>query len=465
MKATSLSAAVSRRTFVLGTAAASGTFFIPSTRLFGQELPKKQLRLAVVGSGGIGVMTRKELVKAGATVAALCDVNASVLAKQAAEFPGIPTYTDWRKLFAHAKDFDAVAVCTPDHTHAIIALHAMRLGKHVYVQKPLAHAFEECAMLMKEQDRSGVVAQMGNQHLPHTLKTRAALAANVIGPVKEVWCWTDRPAGWWPQGMTAYPPAQPLPSCYTEEAWEIWNGPAPFHAYNAALAPFKWRGWWDYGTGAIGDMAIHNAGPAFLELGWGLPTAVQAFPDAAATVAFPEKVRIELEFAATAQNPRPVKFVWLNAKQQPPALPGMRPNYDYGGNGLLFIGEKGAFNGNPLGGLPALVAYGDHAWNDESKEAARALQQALKAVPPHNENYHYRQFVEACLAGNPAGCTSRMRFAAPFTQSLLLGAIALRWPTRKLAFSAADGKFVNAPEADAFLKAPERGTFSMKEFA
>ena len=454
-----------RRSFLGGAAAAGGAFFIPASRLYGQELPKRQLRLAVVGSGGIGVMTRKELVKAGATVAALCDVNSAALAKQAAEFPGVPTFTDWRKLFEHAKDFDAVAVCTPDHTHAIIALNAMRLGKHVYVQKPLAHSFEECAMLMKEQDRSGVVAQMGNQHLPHTFKTRAALASGVIGPVKEVWCWTDRPAGWWPQGMTAYPAAQPLPGCYTPETWDLWNGPAPFHAYNGALAPFKWRGWWDYGTGAIGDMAIHNAGPAFLELGWGLPTAARAISDQSATVAFPEKVRIELEFAATAKNAHPVKFVWLNADQRPPVFPGLRPNYDYGGNGLVFIGERGIFTANPLGGLPTLIAYGNHDWNDESKEAARTLQQALKGAPPFNENAHYRQFVEAALASEPAKCLSRMSFAAPFTQSLLIGAIALRWPGRRFAFNASAGRFENAPEADAFLKAPARGAFSMKEFA
>ena len=251
-----------RRRAFMGTLAGAGVFFMPATKLFGQELPKKQIRLAVVGAGGIGVMTRNELQRAGATVAALCDVDRNRLGEQAKYFPGIPTYTDWREMFRHEKDFDAVAVATPDHTHAIVGLNAMRLGKHVYIQKPLAHTFEECKMLMTEQKRRGVVAQMGNQHHPRGKAYKVLIDANVIGNVKKVYCWTDRPAGWWPQGMQAYPAEQMIPG-YSKETWDIWVGPSAFHPCNPALAPFKWRGWWDYGCGAIGDMAIHNADPAF----------------------------------------------------------------------------------------------------------------------------------------------------------------------------------------------------------
>ncbi len=153
-----------RRTF-LGTTAA-GAFFIPARTLYGQELPVKQLRLAMVGAGGIGAPTCDLLCQAGATVAALCDVNANALATQAKRHPGIPTYMDWRELLKHHKDFDAVAVCTPDHTHAIVALHAMRLGKHVYIQKPLAHSYEECRMLGRG-GADGQPASSAREGLPH----------------------------------------------------------------------------------------------------------------------------------------------------------------------------------------------------------------------------------------------------------------------------------------------------------
>ena len=452
-----------RRRAFMGTLAGAGVFFIPATKLFGQELPKKQIRLAVVGAGGIGVMTRNELQRAGATVAALCDVDRNRLGEQAKHFPGIPTYTDWREMFRHEKDFDAVAVATPDHTHAIVGLNAMRLGKHVYIQKPLAHTFEECKMLMAEQKRRGVVAQMGNQHHPRGKAYKVLIDANVIGNVKKVYCWTDRPAGWWPQGMQAYPAEQMIPG-YSKETWDIWVGPSACHPCNPALAPFKWRGWWDYGCGAIGDMAIHNADPAFETLELGLPIAVTATADSPVTVAYPLNGKIELTFGPTPKCPNGVTLTWTNSSKAPDRgqIAGLHPNYQFDKNGLLFEGEKGAFNGIIYENNPSIISYGGHDWNAESKEVQTEWAQKLRELKYHN---HYVQFIQAIRDGKPEDCGSRMSYAAPFTQALLIGAIALRFPGQTLRFDPATERFTNCDAANAFLKAPSRGDFSMKDFA
>ena len=453
-------ALTTRRKFI-GTAAA-GAFFIPARTLYGQTLPKRQLRMGVVGAGGIGGMTRSELQRAGATVAALCDVNANSLAQQAKGFPGVPVYTDWREMFKHAADFDMVAISTPDHTHAIIALHAMRLGKHVYIQKPLAHTFEECAMLMAEQKRTGVVAQMGTQHHPRNKGFIELYNSGIIGDIKNVYCWTDRPGRWWPQGMKAYPEKEEMIPGFTKASWDMWLGPSRPNPCHPSLAPFKWRGWWDYGCGAIGDMAIHNADPAFEILELGLPTSVTGYCDAPVTAAFPQKGKIVLKFPPSKKCPNGLAFTWLNDSQTPDRIPGMHPKYRYGDNGLLFEGTNGAFNGVVYQYNPIVVSYGGHEWNEESKRVQNEWNKKLRPLTFHN---HYRQFVKACHDLRPQDCGCGMGYSAPFCQSLLLGCIALRFPGRELKFDPSTGRFANCPEANAFLKAPSRGDFTMKDFA
>ncbi len=448
-----------RRTFLK---AGAGVFFIKPTTLFGQDLPKKQIRLGVVGAGGIGVMTRNELQKAGATVAALCDVNANSLAQQAKGFPGIPTYTDWREMFKHAADFDAVAVATPDHTHAIVALNAMRLGKHVYIQKPLAHTFEECKMLMAEQKRAGVVAQMGTQHHPRVKGFAEMFNSGVIGDIKNVYCWTDRPGTWWPQGMKAYPDKEVMVPGFTKATWDIWLGPSRANPCHPSLAPFKWRGWWDYGCGAIGDMAIHNADPAFDILELGLPFSVAGYCDSPLTVAFPQNGKVVLKFPPNRKCPTGLTFTWLNNSQTPERLPGMHPNYNFGDNGLVFEGSKGAFNGVVYQYNPIVISYGGHEWNEESKQVQTEWSKKLRPLTFHD---HYRQFIQACIDGRPQDCGCRMSYSAPFCQSLLLGCIALRFPGQELKFDAKAERFTNNDEANAFLKAPARGEFSLRDFA
>jgi predicted dehydrogenase len=329
-------------------------------------------------------MTRDELIKAGATVAALCDVHQGRLEKEAAKFPGIPTYTDWRELFKHEKDFDAVAIATPDHTHAIVALYAMRMKKHVYIQKPLARTFEECALIQKEQARTGVVAQMGNQHHPRGKAYVKLIESGIIGDIDDVWCWTDRPGGWWPQGMRALPKAVDMTnSGFTKETWDLWCGPAAFNPYSPELAPFKWRGWWDYGCGAIGDMAIHNADPTWEGLGVKLPYSVKGYCENPATVAFPQNVKIELKFKPTAKCPKGVKFTWTNNSVPPPIPVGTHPQFKFRSNGLLFNGNKGSFEGVIFEGNPLLITTGKE-YSKETKDAQREAIRLIKGMKFHN---------------------------------------------------------------------------------
>ena len=242
----------------------------------------------------------------------------------------------------------------------------------------------------------------------------------------------------------------------------MWLGPGPEHPWSPLLAPRVWRGWWDYGTGAIGDMAIHNADPAFEAFGWGAPVSVKGICDEPVVAAFPGRAKIEMTFAPTPKCPRAVKFTWMNDSQTPPLPKGVHPKYAFGDNGLLFVGTKGAFNGVVWGGGNPLVIAADHEWNAETKAMQRAGADAVKGLTFHN---HFKEFVDAAKAGDPQACGSKMAYAAPFTQALLVGAIGLRFPNRELRFDPAAGKFTNCPEANAFLAAPSRGAFSMKDFA
>ena len=213
----------------------------------------------------------------------------------------------------------------------------------------------------------------------------------------------------------------------------------------------------------LGDMAIHNADPAFEAFGWGPPVSVKGICDEPVVAAFRGRAKIEMTFAPTPKCPRAVKFTWMNDSQTPPLPKGVHPKYAFGDNGLMFVGTKGVFNGVVWGGgNPLVIAAADHAWNAETKEMQRAGAAALKGLTFHN---HFKEFVDAAKAGDPQACASKMAYAAPFTQALLVGAIGLRFPNRELRFDPAAGRFTNCPEANAFLAAPSRGAFSMKDFA
>ena len=474
---------VNRRTFVFGLGAfavgACGAIDLAPKSTFKGEVKGRRLKLASVGCGGMGGAATESLIGAGCDLVAVCDIDPTAFDKWEKKYPGIPKFTDYRDMLRTMGDkFEVVQVGTPDHTHAYISVDCMLAGKHVYVQKPLARTVEECELMLKTQLKMGVVAQMGNQGHPGVWRYKALRDANLWGDIKEIYSWSDRPV--WPQGMKAYPAAQPLPENYDKKAWDCWCGPSEDHGFNRAYHRFAWRGWWAYGCGAIGDMAVHNADPAFWTFELGLPITVKAdtYGEGPVTIAYPKKSRIEMTFAPNKWIPNGIKLTWLDGHLLPETkdVPGLlefakanavnneqrkakdaqkkgktytpvaNPAPLVPDNGVIIIGSKATTIGNSHASRPACIA-GDKAAFDA------AIQPGDKA----SSYNHYREFVEACQAKDPSRCGSKLAYAAPLTEALLIGCIALRYPGEELHFDPKTMKFTNKPEANAFLKAPKRG--------
>ncbi len=474
---------LNRRSFVAGLGAFSfgayGAIDLAPTTEFKGDIKGRRLRIAAVACGGMGGGATESLIKAGCDLVAVCDINPGAFDRWEKRYPGIPKFTDYRDMLRLMRDkFDAVQIGTPDHTHAYIAVDCMKAGKHVYVQKPLARTVEECELMLKTQLETGVVAQMGNQGHPGVWRYKALRDADIWGDIKAIYSWSDRPV--WPQGMKAYAKPQPLPKGYAPNAWDCWCGPSEDHGYSPAYHGFRWRGWWAYGCGAIGDMAVHNADPAFWTFELGLPVKVKAdtYGEGPVTIAYPRKSRIEMTFAPNKWIPNGIKLVWFDGGLKPDvkSVPGLeafgldrakareekraadakKANKPYNppstlvpdvpGNGVIIVGSKATTIGDSHASRPCCIS-GDKA----------AFEAAIKPGDKAAGYNHYREFVEACLKKAPSRCGSRLAYAAPLTESLLIGCIALRYPGEELAFDPKTMQFTNKPEANAFLKAPKRG--------
>ena len=481
---------MNRRGFLAGLGAFTlnttfGAIDIAPKTVFQGEAKGRRLKLASVGCGGMGGAATESLIGAGCDLVAVCDVNPKAFDRWEKKYPGIPKFVDYRDMLKTMGDkFEVVQIGTPDHTHAYIAVDCMRAGKHVYVQKPLARTVEECELMLKTQLETGVVAQMGNQGHPGVWRYAALRDADVWGDIKEIYSWSDRPV--WPQGMKEYAKPQPLPEGYAPNAWDCWCGPSEDHGFSTAYHAFSWRGWWAYGCGAIGDMAVHNADPAFWALELGLPVKVKAdtYGEGPVTIAYPKKSRIEMTFAPNKWIPNGVKLTWLDGglKPEPAAVPGLAEfAQDYGvvaekrkeakakkeqkpyqapaaiaplvpGNGVIIVGSKATTLGESHAARPSCLV-GDKA----------AFDAAIRPGDRKSAYNHYREFVEACQTRDPARCGSKLAYAAPLTEALLIGCIALRYPGEELSFDPKTMKFTNKPEANAFLKAPKRGDWDFSK--
>ena len=474
---------LNRRSFVAGLGAFSfgayGAIDLAPTTDFKGDVKGRRLKIASIACDRMGGGATESLIKAGCDLVAVCDINPKAFDRWEKRYPGIPKFTDYRDMLRLMGDkFEAVQIGTPDHTHAYIAIDCMKAGKHVYVQKPLARTVEECELMLKTQLETGVVAQMGNQGHPGVWRYKALRDAGFWGDIKEIYSWSDRPV--WPQGMKKYAKAEPLPKGYAPNAWDCWCGPSEDHGYSPAYHTFKWRGWWAYGCGAIGDMAVHNADPAFWAFELGLPIKVKADTcgEGPVSIAYPKKSRIEMTFAPNKWVPNGIKVVWTDGGIKPDvdAVPGLaeyaaqvgakveakkaekakkegkqyvapaKINPIVNGNGLIIVGTKATTIGESHAKRPACISGDKGAFNSAIKPGDKA-----------SGYNHYREFVEACLAKAPARCGSRLAYAAPLTEALLIGCIALRYPGEELSFDPKKMKFTNKPEANAFLKAPSRG--------
>jgi predicted dehydrogenase len=440
-----MSRRTNRRQFIQQTGLAGLGFWVAGglTRTFSRS-PNEKLNIAGIGVGGKGSSDIDQAGKLG-NVVALCDIDDKTLDKKAEKFPNAKKYNDFRKMFDEmGKSIDAVTVSTPDHTHAVAAMMAIKLGKHVYCQKPLTHTVREARELRLAARKYHVCTQMGNQGSAEN-KLREAIEvvqAGAIGPVTEVHVWTNRPI--WPQApkLTKRPAPKPVPP---HVHWDLWLGPAPERPYADGYHPFSWRGFWDFGTGALGDMACHTANMAFRALKLGSPASVSAENGEINPETYPGWATITFQFPARGEMP-PVKFVWYEGhrdgkKNLPPKelLHGENPP----GSGSLLVGAKGIlYSPNDYGANYVLLPR-------KNFEGYKPPQPTL----PRNGRGDLgmkEEWVRAILENKPEIAYSNFDIAGLLTETILLGNVAMR-AGKKLEWDAENMKFPNAPEAEQFL--------------
>ncbi|MEO6719157.1 MAG: Gfo/Idh/MocA family oxidoreductase [Ferruginibacter sp.] len=422
-----------RRNFIKNSLTlATGFYILPRHVLGGKGFiaPSDKLIVAGIGAGGKGESDTNEFFKSGkADIGFLCDVDDRQSAKGRTRFPKAKYYKDYREMLdKEGKHIDAVSVSTPDHNHAIQAMAAMRMGKHVYVQKPLTHDIYEARMLTEAAKKYKVVTQMGNQGSSGdgVRRLREWYNAGIIGDVSDVYIWTDRPV--WPQGVPWPSKSSPVPAGLD---WELWLGTAPQKDYVENIAPFNWRGWWDYGTGALGDMGCHLIEAPFRVLNLGYPTEAACSVGSVYTGPFtrgyfpegpPASSHVTLKFD-NKKSGKPLTMHWMDGGIQPERPDELGPNERMGdgGNGVIFVGSKGKMMCSTYGENPQLLPL-TRTLEDKTPITIERV--------PNGAQGHYAQWVEACLAGlgskQAESLSSPFEIAGPLTETVLMGNLAIR---------------------------------------
>ncbi|TCD07028.1 Gfo/Idh/MocA family oxidoreductase [Pedobacter frigidisoli] len=464
--------ASNRRDFIKTTAIAAAAFMIVPRHVLGGPgylAPSDRLLVAGIGVGGKGQSDLDMFNKSGkADIAFLCDVDDRRAANSIKAFPKAKYYKDWREMLdKEHKNFDAVSVSTPDHNHAIQALAAMQLGKHVYVQKPLTHDIYEARILTAAAKKYKVVTQMGNQGASNDgpRQMKEWYEAGLIGDVHTVYAWTNRPV--WPQGIPWPTKKADIPK---ELDWNLWLGTAPEKDFVDKLVPFNWRGWWDYGTGALGDMGCHLIEAPFSVLNLKYAKEVEAsvgsvYVDEFKRGYFPESCppssHVTLKFPKTNKTKGDVTLHWMDGGIQPERPEELEANETFGdgGNGTLFIGTKGKMMSETYSANPKLLPL---SRNKDIKVAPKY------ARVPDGANGHYKQWVEAAIAGyGKQEVSSPFEIAGPLTEALLMANLAIRsfdiqktvggkttYPGRysKMLWDNDNMKVTNFDEANQFVK-------------
>ncbi len=472
---------LSRRQFV-GTMSAAAAFTIVPRHVLGgpgYNAPSDMLNIAGIGIGGMGrnnlmsiktpdtmleewkkaaaeeaskpeaEMTEQEKrrlerrrqrrePKELANIYAICDVDLEYAKKTIESYPKAKVYQDFREMLDKEKEIDAVVIATPDHTHAVISMYAMKMGKHVFCQKPLTKTIQEARLLAKVAKETGVVTQMGNQgHATEGARLiKEWLMAGAIGNVHEVAVWTNRPI--WPQGDIKRPTDEvAVPEGLN---WDVWLGPAPLKAYHPDVCHFNWRGWRDYGTGALGDMGAHLIDHPFWALDLGQPLTVQASSTAYSDDAYPLATVVTYEFAARGDRP-PVKLTWSDGGITPPRPELMEAGrrLGTGGSGVLYYGDKGILMHGDYGNGPRLIP-----------ETAMKEYQQPEPTIPRSPGIH-EEWIEAIKNGGKS--TTDFSYSGPLTETMLLGNVAvfMKEKNTTLEWDAENMKFTNVEDANALL--------------
>jgi hypothetical protein len=405
---------ISRRTFLgqAGTTAAAFTIVPRHVLGRGFRAPSDTLHIACIGVNGQGRSDTEGV--SGERIVALCDVDWKAATYSFEKFPAATRYRDFREMLEKEKGIDAVTISTPDHTHAVIAMAALQLGKHVYCQKPLARTIGEVRALMARARTTKVATQMGNQgHAQEgTRQIREWVEAGQIGTVREVHYWTDRPI--WPQGIERPTEVHHVPATLD---WDLWLGPAMARPYHPAYMPFRWRGWWDFGTGALGDIACHAMDAAFWTLDLGFPTRITPDSSALFPETAPRSSRVTYDFPARGGR-GPITVVWRDGSLFPPRPPEVPADVawpPFADGGQLWIGDKGKLVASMYGANPRLL---------DTQMAEELKVKPLPEKYPRVKN-SYVEWIAAAKAGT-TGASNFDGHAGMLTQMVLLGNLAVR---------------------------------------
>ena len=442
-----------RRQFIQTTAFAGAAMFAGcATRGPRRIAPNEKMNIGVVGAMGKGQSDTDHC--ATENIIALCDVDSSRCASQLKKYPGAKYYQDWREMLEKETTLDAVIIATPDHTHAVIAAAAMRLGKHIYCQKPLTQTVYEARVLRKLARENNLVTQMGNQGSAEDGLRRAVevIQSGLIGQVREVHVWSNRPI--WPQGMDRPEGNDPVPSTMN---WDTWLGPAKLRPYKSkwavqretnpersnVYAPFSWRGWQDFGTGALGDMACHTANMPFRALKLGYPTEIEAETSGINHETYPLKSKIRFQFPER-DGLAPLSFHWYDGGNPLPDNPYRHDGKnkpakeitaeieemmgEVPGSGCVLIGDKGKlFSPDDYGAKFFLRLNGEkELLNGKDHPAVQAIPQTIprNAFTGDGDFRHHQEWIAGCKGGPTP--YSNFEIAGYLTEIILLGCIALR---------------------------------------
>ena len=433
-----MSTRVNRRAFLKHSAAGAGLVILTGSAGIRAYAANNKLNTALIGAAGRGGVHLGPA--AGENLIALCDVDEGRMAKALARAPAAKTYTDYRKLFDAHKDLNAVFVATPDHNHFPAAMRAVAGGAGVYVEKPLTYCIWEARTLTEFVRRKKVASQMGNQgHSGEGWRNLCEyIWAGAIGDVTEVHCTTDRPTGWWKQGIDR-PPAKPVPQGLN---WECWIGPAPMREYHGNLHPGGWRGWLDFGAGALGDMGCHIMDGAVwaLRLGEAKTVEVEAESSGVNGETFPAWSIVTYRFPARGSMP-PVTLKWFDGGKRPPRPADLEPERkeDFGS---VYLGTKGTMVAGTNGDGARIIP-----------EVKRQATPRPEKTIPRSPKGHHGDFLEACRGGAPA--SSNFDYSGPLTEIVLLGNLAICLG-RKIEYDVVAMKAKNCPEADALIRRPPR---------
>ncbi len=433
----------SRRNFIKKTSVLGAGFFIVPRNVLGGvgfTPPSDQLNIASIGSGGKGADIQNSWASKERVVA-LCDVDPEGkhgVIQSRKKYPKANFYVDFNELLDKERDLDAVTISTPDHTHGVIGNRAMNKGLHVYIQKPLTHNIEEARQLAVTAKKNKVVTQMGNQggSSVGVEKIQEWVDSKMIGKISKVYAWTNRPV--WPQGFKMPKPSLAVPNGLE---WDLWLGPAKYRKYRPEFHPFNWRGWWDYGTGALGDMGCHLLDVPYKTLSLGFPKDIEC-----STATIYEKIwnanyypegcppasTVTLHFEKNNKTNSNVELTWMDGGIIPPR-PEIIPAEDY-------LGEKGNRNGVFIIGSEGVISCGVYGLNAKLYRKDKKVEYLNTNLIYNNpdedgvisnlDEIHHNQWIEACKGGFGSKeynkLTSPFEYAGPFTETVLIGNIALR---------------------------------------